>query len=58
MSVCIEKLQNACDMVKDWCKEMIMNLAENKCSVTLFSMNVKNGSMSALRVLLNGVDVK
>ena len=36
----------------------MMHLAENKCSVSLFSMNVKDASMSALCVLLNEVEIK
>ena len=40
VSVCNEKLQNACSIVKDWCKEW-MCLAENKCSVTLSALQVQ-----------------
>jgi len=54
---CCEGLQRGCDMVVEWCKEWLMVLAESKCSVTLFSMNAKDASMSGLRVLLNGAEV-
>jgi ribonuclease HI len=54
---CSAGLQWAADQVAAWCGRWYMKLAVDKCSVSLFSMNVKDASMEELRVVLNGCEV-
>ena len=47
-------VQRATDAVAAWCREWLMKLSVNKCSVTLFSNDVRDREMLELSVSLDG----
>ena len=48
------RVQWATDVVADWCREWLMTVSVDKCSVTLFSNDVRDREMRELSVVLNG----
>ena len=52
------RVQWATDAVADWCREWLMTVSVNKCTVTLFSNDVRDREMGALSVRLNGCELR
>ena len=51
---CVEKIQRAAGKVEEWSKKWLMVVSLEKCSVTLFSKDVRDSNMEGLRVEMEG----
>ena len=52
------RVQRATDVVMEWCREWLMTVSVSKCSVTLFSNDVRDREMLELSVRLDGCEFR
>ena len=58
VAVCRRELQWASDEVSSWCKQWLMQVSVEKCSVTLFSLDRRDAEMRELSVSMNGSELR
>ena len=52
------RVQEAANVVVEWCQEWLMTLSVDKCTVTLFSRDARDREMRELSVVVSGSELK
>ena len=52
------RVQEAANVVVEWCQEWLMTLSVDKCTVTLFSKDVRDREMRELSVVVDGRELR